>query len=80
MRFVLAIAAFFVAAVMIAFGIAQRTVLLEPSSIALEVSTAGRRFLRRHRRERAARASGRPDRDRSQDPDRSSWPSAVKPT
>ncbi|KQP01280.1 hypothetical protein [Leifsonia sp. Leaf264] len=39
MRFVLAIAAFFVAAVMIAFGIAQRTVLLEPSSVTLEVST-----------------------------------------
>ncbi|KQX07175.1 MULTISPECIES: hypothetical protein [unclassified Leifsonia] len=39
MRFVLAIAAFFVAAVMIAFGIAQRTVLLEPSSIELAVTT-----------------------------------------
>ncbi|MET0974899.1 MAG: hypothetical protein ABWX82_04440 [Leifsonia sp.] len=39
MRFVLAITAFFVAAVMIAFGIAQRTVLLEPSSVSLAVTT-----------------------------------------
>ncbi len=38
MRFVLAIVAFAAAAVMIAFGIAQRTVFLEPDRVALQIT------------------------------------------
>ncbi|TDW31251.1 hypothetical protein [Cryobacterium psychrophilum] len=41
MRFVLAIVAFVLAAVMIVFGIAQRTVFLEPSTSSLSASTSG---------------------------------------
>ena len=41
MRFVLAIVAFFVAAVMIAFGIAQRTVLLAPDSVSMATTVSG---------------------------------------
>jgi len=40
-RFVLAIVAFVLAAVMIVFGIAQRTIFLEPSTSSLTASTAG---------------------------------------
>ena len=41
MRFALAIVAFVAAAVMIGFGIAQRTVLLEPDSVALSAEIEG---------------------------------------
>lgn len=41
MRFVLAIVSFVVAAVMIGFGVAQRTVLLQPDEVALSVETDG---------------------------------------
>lgn len=41
MRFVLAIVAFVAAACMIALGIAQRTVFLEPSSVSLSTTVAG---------------------------------------
>ncbi len=41
MRFVLAIVAFVLAAVMIGFGIAQRTILLEPSFTSLSASVSG---------------------------------------
>ncbi|MET0724901.1 MAG: hypothetical protein ABWY36_01025 [Leifsonia sp.] len=43
-RFVLAIAAFLVAAVMIGLGIAQRTVLLEPSSVTASVTVDESRY------------------------------------
>lgn len=41
MRFVLAIVSFVVAAVMIGFGVAQRTVLLQPDEHALSIETSG---------------------------------------
>ena len=41
MRFALAIVAFVAAAVMIGFGIAQRTVLLEPDSVELSAEIEG---------------------------------------
>ena len=41
MRFVLAIVSFVLAAVLIGFGIAQRTILAEPDEVALSVATTG---------------------------------------